>query len=278
MIGLTCSWAWSIGPVLALSCLCVLTSQIVKRRRGAEPVSISFFLSIISCLPLCVYFLSLSFCLLSLMTNLSAAPVVVERGCSACEWMRHTVFFLLWKHFCLSCPVFKKKLSSSSMTMSNPNWGISLWLMQGREVFALPRCIQWLLSETLCAQILGVTQCSLHQSANEPVAILAPPQKRPRTNFLPGDSVFQSSGLPRRLPFFPPHPPPPASPANLYNVEDTQKRFPLRYMAHEVPFKQRRKCVFKILSWDKSSNKLCFGNVDKKKRKKGRSVNWNNLQ
>lgn len=103
MIGLTCSWAWSMGPVLSPSCLCVLTSQIVKRRRGAEPVSISFFLSIISCLPLCVYFSPRSLCPLSLMTNLSAAPVVVESGCSACEWMRCTVFFFLYENISV-CP------------------------------------------------------------------------------------------------------------------------------------------------------------------------------
>lgn len=106
-------------------------------------------------------------------------------------------------------------------------------------------CVQWFLSETLCAEALGVTQCSLHQSSNEAVATLAPAPIEPRTNSLPGGSVFQSTGPPSRLPPFLPEPTSP-NPSNLYNsVRDTQKRFPpLRYMADEVPFKQARKRVF----------------------------------
>lgn len=147
--------------------------------------------------------------------------------------------------------------------------------MRERLVFTLLHCVQWLLSETLCAEALGVTQCSLHQSSNEPVATLALETIKPRTNFLPGGSVFQSTGPPSRLPPFLPQLTPTPPPPNLYDsVWDTQKRYPLRYMVDDVPFKQERKCVFsyvaakgavKILSWDLSSNKLCSGNSGKKK-------------
>lgn len=110
------------------------------------------------------------------------------------------------------------------------------------------QCSQWFLSETLCAEALGATHCSLHQSSNEAVATLAPALIEPRTDSLPGGSVFQSTGPPSRLPSILPEPgspsPPPTPLQPLYNsVRDTQKRFPLRYMADEVPFKQERKCV-----------------------------------
>lgn len=111
-------------------------------------------------------------------------------------------------------------------------------------VFGLLHCFQWFLSETLCAEALGATQCSLHQSSNEAVATLAPALIEPRTNSLPGGSVFQSTGPPSRLPSILPEPPPPSPLQPLYNsVWDTQKRFPLRYMADEVRFEQERKCV-----------------------------------
>lgn len=47
MIGLTCSWAWSIGLTRSPPPLCVLTSLIAEGRRGAEAVSFSFFPSIL---------------------------------------------------------------------------------------------------------------------------------------------------------------------------------------------------------------------------------------
>lgn len=99
MIGLTCSWAWNIGPTLSPPPpLCVLTSLIAEGRRGAEPVSP--FLSLNSFLPssLCL-FLSfyLSLCLLSLTSNLSEAPVVAGCECSACHWMIHSAFYSTMK-------------------------------------------------------------------------------------------------------------------------------------------------------------------------------------
>lgn len=122
-------------------------------------------------------------------------------------------------------------------------------------VFGLLHCFQWFLSETLCAEALGATQCSLHQSSNEAVATLAPALIGPHTNSLPGGSVFQSTGPPSRLPSILPEPPP-LQP--LYNsVWDTQKRFPLRYMADEVPFEQERKCVSSM--WQqKERTGFCF--------------------
>lgn len=55
MIGLTCSWAWSIGLVCSPPPLCVLTSLIAKGRRGAQPFSLSFFPSILSSFPLSIH-------------------------------------------------------------------------------------------------------------------------------------------------------------------------------------------------------------------------------
>lgn len=85
-------------------------------------------------------------------------------------------------------------------------------------VFGLLHCFQWFLSETLCAEALGATQCSLHQSSNEAVATLAPALIEPRTNSLPGGSVFQSTGPPSRLPSILPEPPPHPLPSNLYII------------------------------------------------------------
>lgn len=132
MIGLTCSWAWSMGPVLSPSCLCVLASQIVKRRRGAEPVSISFFLSIISCLPLCLFSPPLS--LPPFIDDQPVSSSCCGRTWMLCMWVNevHSLLFSVWKHFCLSCPVFKKLLNFSSVSHLNPNGGISLRLMQER--------------------------------------------------------------------------------------------------------------------------------------------------
>lgn len=150
MIGLTCSWAWSMGPVLCPSCLCVLASQIVKRRRGAEPVSISFFLSIISCLPLCLFSPPLS--LPPFIDDQPVSSSCCGRKWMLCMWVNevHSLLFSVWKHFCLSCPVFKKLLNFSSV--SQPKWRDFSSVDAGeREVFTLLHCIQWFLSESLCA-------------------------------------------------------------------------------------------------------------------------------
>ena len=97
MIGLTCSWAWSRGPRLCPPPpLCVLSPLIADGRRGAVSPFLSLSLSVLS--PL-VLSLSLSLCLLSLMTNLSAAPVV--KALHGTEWYTQCFFPPpSWKHLC----------------------------------------------------------------------------------------------------------------------------------------------------------------------------------
>lgn len=193
MIGLTCSWAWSIGPILSTPPpLCVLTSLIAEGRRGA--VSQCFFLSVLSLNP----FLSFS-------TSFHWWPTCQQLLLwQAVNALYVTEWYTVFPHESISsCPVSALLQSNRwSVTMSNP-------------VFTLLHCVQWFLAETLCAKALAVTQCSLHQSSNEAVATLAPAPIEPRTNSLPGGSVFQSTGPPSRLPPFLPQL---TSPSNLYII------------------------------------------------------------
>lgn len=125
--------------------------------------------------------------------------------------------------------------------------------------FGLLHCPQCFLSDSLCAEALGATRCSLHQSSNEAVATLAAALIEPRTDSLPGGSVFQSTGPPsHRLSILPPrhpnqrqqhthtHPRLPSNP--LYNsVRDTQERFPPKRTADEVPLRAKER------KWDPST-------------------------
>lgn len=61
----------------------------------------------------------------------------------------------------------------------------------------------------MCAEALGATRPSLHQSSNEAVATLAPELLEPRTASLPGARVFQSTG-----------------PPSLPSIHSTQTHFP----------------------------------------------------
>lgn len=122
MIGLTCSWAWSIGPTLLFLLLPSVSSPPWLPRGGGE-LSLTAFLFLF--LFLSILSLSISLCLLSLMTNLSAAPVVPGCECSACDWMIHSV---LHHESISACPLsaLSEKPNLWSVTMSNPNWGIYL--------------------------------------------------------------------------------------------------------------------------------------------------------
>lgn len=128
-------------------------------------------------------FLPLS--ILLLMNDLSEAPVVAGCECPVCDWEIHSVF-LPWKHLCLSSewsPISDQRQCLPKLR------DLSLG-MREMVVFTLLHCIQWFLSETLCAEALAITQCSLHQSSNKAVATLAPAPIEPHTNSLPGGQRF----------------------------------------------------------------------------------------
>lgn len=110
VIGLTCSWAWSIGPTRSPPPpLCVLTSLIAEGRRGAEPVSLSFFLSLRSFLSSSLYPFP---CLLSLMTNLAVSGSCCGRLWMLCMWLNDTQCFSPWKHLFLSSECFIREAQS----------------------------------------------------------------------------------------------------------------------------------------------------------------------
>lgn len=192
--------------------LCVLTSLIAVGRRGAEPVS-PFFLSFPSILSSLHPFRSR--CLLPLMTNLAVSSSCCVRLWKRCMWLSDTQRFPPWK---TSLPVqwvlYERRPISDQWQCLTQIEGFVFRDEGEGIVLCLLHCLQWFLSETLCAEALGVTQCSLHQSSNEAVATLAPVPIEPRTNSLPGGSVFQSTGPPSRLPPFSTrtHPPPPIRP------------------------------------------------------------------
>lgn len=104
MIGLTCSWAWSM-VLCSLLLVCVSSPPRLSRGGGelSLSASLSFSLLFPAFLSVSIFPPALSLCPFSLMTNLSAAPVVVESGCSACEWMRCTPFFFLYESISV-CP------------------------------------------------------------------------------------------------------------------------------------------------------------------------------
>lgn len=135
MIGLTCSWAWSM---VLCSLLLVCVSSPPRLSRGGGELSLSASLSFSLLFPA---FLSVSISppprSLSLPLFIDDQPV--SSSCCGRKWMlcmwvneMHTLLFSVWKHFCLSCPVFKKLLNFSSVSHLNPNGGISLRLMQER--------------------------------------------------------------------------------------------------------------------------------------------------
>lgn len=213
MIGLTCSWASSIGPTLSLLLPSVSSPPWLPRGGGElQPVSLSFFLSLSQSPPHPFLFLSISLCV-SFHWWATCQQLLLWQAVKALhvtEW--YIVFFPPWKDLFLSSECFIGGAQSLIGDNVSPKLRDLSLEMRERVVFSLLHCVRWLLfRKTLCAEALGVTQCSLHQSSNEAVATLAPAPIEPRTDSLPGGSVFQSTGPPCRLPPFSTrtHPPPP---------------------------------------------------------------------
>lgn len=138
MIGLTCSWAWSIGLVRSPPPLCLLTSLIAEGRRGLSlSASLSFPLFFP---PFLSRSIPLSLCLLSLMTNLSAAPVVAGCEYSACDWMTQICFFTMKA----SLPVQWAFLRRSPFSHQ---WQCQTQIEGFVFSDTLLHCVQWVLSE-----------------------------------------------------------------------------------------------------------------------------------
>lgn len=134
-------------------------------------------------------------------------------------------------------------------------WGRVVVVVEGGGVVlcfaSLPSLLPFLI--VFAPRHFGATRCSLHQSSNEAVATLAAALIEPRTDSLPGGSVFQSTGPPsRRLSILPPPYPRPSdrlpgihirnSPPTLHIIvcETPRKRFPFPNIRRmKFPFERK---------------------------------------